>query len=65
MKATTRSLALERQALVERSALCRLRLRRQAGDVHEALGRTARLVAIAAQVFIVGKMAAKLLARFR
>jgi len=65
MNATARLLALERQALVARSALCRLRLRRQAGDMHEALSRKARLIAIATQVLIVGRMAAKLVARFR
>lgn len=94
MNAAARSLALERQALVARSALCRLRLRRQAGDVRTALlckrtaldvatapamrriafalvlslvgfGRTARLLVLATQILIVGKVAAKLIARFR
>ena len=65
MSATARSLALEKQALVARSALCRSRLRWQAAEMHRALGRTARLVAVAAQIFVVAKVAAKLIARFR
>lgn len=74
MNEAARLIAIERRALVARSGLCRLQLRRRAADMRAAflfkrtaagVRRTTRLVALAAELLFISKVAVQLLVKLR